>query len=217
MTIKKTSIGVALILLLTVGINFWAAPLLPDRVASHWDAQGVVNGYQTKTEFMWFMPVMMLGLALLLIFLPLIDPLKANFKPVRSMYYWFVLGILVFMLYIHGLTLAYNLGVILNLVVWMLPAFSGLMLGIGFLLERSRPNWFVGIRTPWTLSSSTVWEKTHHLGGLLFKIAGVITLVGLFFPDAAIWLIMIPLLSVSLILVVYSYIVYGQEKTQSGS
>ena len=215
MTIKKALLGVTFILLLTAAASFLAAPNLPERVASHWDAMGAVNGYQSRAAFMWTMPLIMLALALLLIFLPLIDPLKESFNPVRSAYYWFVLGIMLFMFYIHGLSLAYNLGFKFNLLVWMLPAYALLMMGIGFLLERAAPNWFVGIRTPWTLSSPSVWNKTHHLGGRLYKLAGIITLSGLLFPNAAIWALIIPLTGVSLYLVVYSYTVYQQDITQA--
>jgi uncharacterized membrane protein len=215
MTLKRALIVLSLILLVTLSASLLAAPFLPERVASHWDAKGEVNGYQTKTAFIWTMPVIMLLLALALVFLPLIDPLKASFMPVRSAYYWFVSGTMVFMLYIHGLTLAFNLGVKLNLMVWMLPAFGLLMLGAGFLLDRARPNWFVGIRTPWTLSSPSVWEKTHKLGGVLFKIVGVMILPGVFFPNAAIWILMVPLIGVSLFLVVYSYILFRQEKNNT--
>jgi uncharacterized membrane protein len=206
MTLKKALALVTFIFLITLLSSLLVAPFLPDQVASHWNQNGVVNG------FLWTMPLIMLVMGIGLVFLPLIDPLKASFMPVRSAYFWFVIGTMGFLLYIHGLSLVYNLGVKLNLIVWMLPAFGVFMLGIGFLLERARPNWFVGIRTPWTLSSPLVWEKTHKLGGLLFKIAGVIILPGVFFPDAAFWILIIPLMVVALILVIYSYMVFQQEK-----
>jgi uncharacterized membrane protein len=215
MSFNKTLIFAFLLLVLTVVISLWAAPFLPDRVASHWDASGNVNGYQTRAAFMWTLPILMLVTAILLLFLPLIDPLKASFLPVRGTYYAFVIGLMVFLLYIHGLTIAYNLGYHLNLFTWMMPAMAGLMFATGFLLDRARPNWFVGIRTPWTLSSPTVWEKTHKLGGLLFKIVAGFILLGAFFPNAAFYLLVAPLLGISLFLVVYSYILFRQEQNPS--
>jgi uncharacterized membrane protein len=89
--------------------------------------------------------------------------------------------------------------------------FGMLFIYLGFLLEHAEPNWFVGIRTPWTLSSESVWKKTHRLGGKLFKIAGVICLLGVLFQDYAIWTIMVPILLVSFYVVVYSYIEFQKE------
>jgi len=192
--------------------SLWAAPHLPEQVASHWNIRGEANGYQPRAVYTWFMPVLLLLMSLLLLFLPLVDPLKHSFMPVRGAYYWFVIGITLFMFYIHGLSLAFNLGFKFNLISWMMPGIGLLILGSGFLLERARPNWFVGIRTPWTLSSPTVWEKTHRLGGLLFKIAGIFLIFGIFFPDTSMWLMLIPLLGVSLFLTAYSFVLYQQEQ-----
>jgi len=89
--------------------------------------------------------------------------------------------------------------------------FGMLFIYLGFLLEHAEPNWFVGIRTPWTLSSESVWKKTHRLGGKLFKIAGIICLLGVLFQDYAILIIMAPVLLVSCYIVANSYIEFQKE------
>jgi len=114
------------------------------------------------------------------------------------------------MAYIHVLTLAWNLGYRFNMLQMMLPGFGLLFVFMGSMVERAKPNWFVGIRTPWTISNSVVWEKTHRLGGLLFKISGVLALLGVFFPALAIWFILVPVLAASVVTVVYSYVVFRQ-------
>jgi len=86
-----------------------------------------------------------------------------------------------------------------------------LFYGIGVLLQHAKRNWFIGIRTPWTLSSDTVWDKTHKQGSVLFKICGLIALIGVFFKDYSIYFILIPIIVVSLYLTVYSYFVYSKE------
>ena len=83
---------------------------------------------------------------------------------------------------------------------------------MGQLITKAKRNYFIGIRTPWTLSSDTVWDKTHQLGGKLFIAAGAISLFGAFFPDAAIFFIMIPVLFVTLFTVLYSYFLYLAEQ-----
>jgi len=91
------------------------------------------------------------------------------------------------------------------------PAFAILLYYSGTLTEKAKQNWFVGIRTPWTLSSEKVWQKTHKIGGKLFKICGIIALLGFFFPDLAFLFILVPLLSVCVYTIVYSYFEYKKE------
>jgi uncharacterized membrane protein len=83
----------------------------------------------------------------------------------------------------------------------------------GVLCEHAKRNWFIGIRTPWTLSSDIVWAKTNRLGGLLFKIAAIIILIGIAFQRYAIFFIIIPVFAVAIITIIYSLIIYQQEKT----
>ena len=112
---------------------------------------------------------------------------------------------MVFFLYVHLLTAAWNLGARFNMVQFMSPAFSVLFYCCGVLLEKAQRNWFIGIRTPWTISNEEVWGKTHRLAGKLFKIAGIIALGGLILPDAAFYLVIFPILLFSLYITVYSY------------
>jgi len=93
-----------------------------------------------------------------------------------------------------------------------LPVAAGLLfIGVGILCENTRRNWFIGIRTPWTLSSDKVWDKTHRVGGKLFKIAGVIAIVGIFFQSYAVYFVLIPALLVAAYTIVYSYFEYKKE------
>jgi uncharacterized membrane protein len=97
----------------------------------------------------------------------------------------------------------------------MVPAFSVLFYYAGVLTENAKQNWFIGIRTPWTLSSEAVWNKTHKLGGKLFKLAALIGLLGLLVPDYAIWMVIIPVLLVAAYTMVYSYVEF-QKEAKSG-
>jgi len=63
----------------------------------------------------------------------------------------------------------------------MVPALGILFYYCGILIENAKRNWFIGIRTPWTLSNEKVWERTHKIGGKLFKIAGLIAFLWYFF------------------------------------
>ncbi len=208
MTTRNTSILIIIIILFTLGVSLAAGPLVPDKMASHWDTLGQVDGYSNKTTGLFLLPGVEVGLAMLLIFLPMIDPRKKNIRHFRPVYNVFVVVIIGFMTYIHFLTLAWNLHLITNLLRWMSPAFAILLYLCGVLISKAQPNWFIGIRTPWTLSDDRVWEKTHLAGGLTFKICGIVSLAGLIFPNAYIWLLMIPLLGSTVGLIIYSYVAY---------
>jgi uncharacterized membrane protein len=94
----------------------------------------------------------------------------------------------------------------------MLPAMGLLFIFIGFLLRRAKRNFFIGIRTPWTLSSDTVWDKTHRVGAILFMASGVLAFIGSFFGGmAAFWMLFVPLIGSTLLLFVYSYVLYQRE------
>ena len=95
---------------------------------------------------------------------------------------------------------------------FIVPAIAILFFFIGILVENAKRNWFIGIRTPWTLSSAKVWDRTHKRGGRLFKIAAVIAFFGVFFPDYSVWMVLIPILLVSVYTIVYSYLEFKKEK-----
>jgi uncharacterized membrane protein len=94
----------------------------------------------------------------------------------------------------------------------MLPFMGILFIFVGYMLKQAKRNFFIGIRTPWTLSSDTVWDKTHQLGSVLFMASGVLAFIGSFFGGmAAFWMLMVPLLGSTLFLFIYSYILYRNE------
>ena len=213
MSNKNTIILAAVLILATAlaGILVWNQ--LPEQVASHWNANDQVNGYMSRFWGVFLMPVMATGMLLLFLVIPSIDPLKANIQQFRATFNTFIVLIIAFMLYIHVLTLIWNLGYTgFRMGGAMLPAMGLLFIFLGALISKAKRNFFIGIRTPWTLSSDRVWDETHRLGGKLFIGAGVLALVGIFFPNDAIWFIMVPVLGASLISVVYSYILYQAEQ-----
>jgi len=213
MSNKNTIILAAVLILATAlaGILVWNQ--LPEQVASHWNANDQVNGYMSRFWGVFLMPVMATGMLLLFLVIPSIDPLKANIQQFRATLNTFIVLIIAFLLYVQVLTLIWNLGYTgFRMGSAMLPAMGLLFIFLGALISKAKRNFFIGIRTPWTLSSDRVWDETHRLGGKLFIGAGVLALVGIFFPNDAIWFIMVPVLGASLISVVYSYILYQAEQ-----
>ena len=119
------------------------------------------------------------------------------------------------MVAVHLQTLLWNTGIQLSPNAVLPPGIGLLFYYIGLLMENSDRNWFIGIRTPWTLSSDRVWKRTNRLGGKLFKIAGIAAIFGAFFPGLAIYFIVVPAIFVAGITVVYSYIEYQKELNEN--
>ena len=213
MSTKTTSIiTLALIALaLLAGAVLWNQ--LPDQMASHWNVNDQVDGYTSKLLGVFLMPLITLGMFALFLVVPNIDPLKANIAKFRESFNLFIVLIVAFMLYIHGLTLAWSLGhQDFKMSGAILPFIGILFIAIGFMLRKAKRNFFIGIRTPWTLSSDNVWDKTHQLGSILFMVSGAFAIIGgVFGGMAAFWLMFVPLIGSSLFLVVYSYFLYRAE------
>jgi uncharacterized membrane protein len=161
----------------------------------------------------FLLPFIMIGMFAIYFVIPLIDPLKNNIKSFRKYYDGFWILISVFMLYVFALTIMWNTGSRFNFTTAIVPAMAVLFFCMGSFLKNLKRNWFIGIRTPWTLSSDAVWDKTHQLSGKLFKAVAVISLLGLFLRgNAVIFVIIIPVILAAVISVIYSYLIYRKLK-----
>ncbi len=196
------------LMLLTAAVTLWAYPRLPDIIPTHWNAQGQADSFSEKSGSIWILPIMMVGTTLLLVFLPKLDPLRQNVKRFSGVYYVFVLCVNGFFLYLHILTLWIGMGSRIQMVQWLVPAYAALCTCCGWMVGQAKPNWFIGLRTPWTLSDERVWNQTHALGRKMFYLAAAATLPGIFWPQAAFFFLIGPLLLASFIPVVYSYFLH---------
>jgi uncharacterized membrane protein len=189
-----------------VGLSLY--PQLPDPMPSHWDANGTVDGYMSRMWGVLLMPLMTAGLAVLLFAIPSMDPLRANIERFRATYNAFVVGFVAFMVYVYALTLAAGMGRQFNMTQMLLPAVGLLFIGVGRMLRSARRNYFIGIRTPWTLASDEVWRATHALGARTFTVGGIVAIAAGFLGEAGFWLMMAVLVGAALVPIVYSYVLW---------
>lgn len=138
-----------------------------------------------------------------------------NIRAFRRAYDTFAVLVIGFLLYTYALVIAWNLGYEFDLLGALAPAFDVLYIGLGYLLQRAERNWFIGIRTPWTVSSEQVWRETDELSATLFKVAGVLAIGGFVFPRYAIYFIVAPAVGVALFGTVYSFIRYRRLNSES--
>jgi len=212
MSTKTTWIVVAILTAVSLIFGLVVYGMLPEQVASHWNAQGEADGYSSALSGVLLMPAIMVGTAVLLMVIPSIDPLKENIAAFRKDYNGIVLATSGFLTYLHILTLLFNLGVDFKMNSLLAPGFGGLFFVIGEMIGKARRNFFAGIRTPWTLSSDSVWKKTHERAAMGYKVAGALTLLAIPFPQWAMIFMIGPILVVSLYAVVYSYFEFEREK-----
>ena len=202
-------------LIVLFGATFIVFPVLPDRFASHWDASGTVNGYLPVLWGAFLVPLMTAGIVALFLVLPRIDPLRKNYGKFQRHYDGFIFIFALFMLVIQLQLLLWNTGYEISPNTTFPIIFGILFIYIGFLLEHAEQNWFVGIRTPWTLSSEMVWKKTHAVGGTLFKVAGIVSLFGILAGRYALWFSIGPVIAVAAFTVIYSYLEFRKETGSS--
>ena len=201
-------LGIILVSLVT-GIYFY--PQMPERMGFHWNVEGRVDNYVSKFWGLFFGPFLSIGLFLLFLAIPKIDPLKVNIEKFRRYYDGMVVLFIFFLFYLYLLTIFWNLNVQVNMIQGIAPAIGILFYYIGILTEHAKRNWFVGIRTPWTISNEVVWEKTHKIGAKLFKACGVIAFLGLVFEKFALYFMVLPILAVAIYTTVYSYFEYKKQ------
>jgi immunity protein, SdpI family len=189
----------------------------PERLPVHWNLHGEVDRWGGRVEALLVLPLIVVPLYLLLTFLPRLDPGRANYERFAGAYRLLRVAVLLFLGVLHAQTLAPIYGVKSDAARVGALASGLLVLLLGGVMGKLRPNWFVGIRTPWTLSSKLSWMRTHRLGGWLFLGTGlVVTVLALVAPRSALAALMIGLLGSAAITIVYSYLVWrGDPDRQS--
>lgn len=191
-----------------IGVYFY--PVMPEQMAIHWNFRGVADGYSPRVWGLFLLPFISIGLFLLFRVIPKIDPLK-NIERFGKYYWGLVILLLVFMLCVESVVISWNLGFEFGMFQALAPAIGILFYYLGVVTEHAERNWFVGIRTPWTLSNEKVWNKTHRIGGKLFKICGVLAVFGIVSEWLGLLLVIAPILCVSVYLTVYSYFEYQKH------
>lgn len=189
------------LLLVLLLVSLALAPT--ERVPIHWNAAGIIDGFAPK----WLALGLVVGIYLLFLVLPRLDPGRANYVQFAGPYGVIRLAVLAVLVVLIG---SGALGMRAQGLRHMLV--GALFLVIGSVLGKIRPNWFVGIRTPWTLSSKRAWVKTHRLGGWLFVAWGLLDLAaGLLLPPAGQLVLLGGAGVVVAILLVYSYLMWRAD------
>jgi len=203
------------IAVVAVALSIWAYPQLPPTVATHWGLNGMPNGYSSRAMAVAIIPLVLLVMTGLFRVLPRLDPRRDNYAKFIGTYWLIANTVILFILVAHGLIIASGLGYSVKIDRLMPIGVGLLFVVLGNYLTRVEPNWFVGIRTPWTLSSDTVWRKTHRTGGWLMVLAGLVVASGAFLPHGAFLpLFVVVILVMAVIPIVQSYVLWKREQSK---
>jgi len=190
-------------------IGFLLYPYLPEKVPSHWNIKGEVDGFTNKFSHVVFMPTFTLGLFLLLTIVPRIDPKSENYKKFSGVYEGFKVVFVFFMGALYIITLFAGLGYAVPVGKIVRIAIGILLVYIGNYFGKVRHNYTFGIKTPWTLASEEVWNKTHRVSGPLWVISGLIWILSVFVSETAAFIVgLVIIFTITLFGFIYSYVIY---------
>lgn len=182
---------------------------LPDQVPTHFNLSGEADDWGPKWINAIMIPLIGVGIYALLLVLPIIDPKKkiSNVqKPVSAIRIFTS----IFFVGIYAFVMAASLGSDVNFSSYILIAVGALILILGNYMNSIKPNYFIGVKTPWTLESPEVWKKTHRLTSKLWIALGLLMIISSFIPAFVEFPYLITGLLVILagVPIVYSYLIY---------
>ena len=193
---------------------FWNQ--IPDQIAMRWNARGEVTSWGTKGIEVFILPLLGVGIYLLLLAVPYIDPKRkaaSEQKAIRAIR-------LIFPLFLSGVFTAMLMqwiGVDVPMMKAMILVMAVLFIVLGNYLPSLRPNYFIGIRTPWTLENEVIWRKTHRFGSKVWITTSTVMLIlGIVVPDSTFMVVfIIGILAMTLTPTIYSLVLFLQQKRTS--
>lgn len=211
---KKTNFIIAIIWLVCLVGTLWIYPSLPDTIASHWNASGQIDKWANKS-YIFTMLAAIAGINLLFVLVSKIDPKKENYERFKKVYNIFRLIFTLFMACMIALTAAAAKGdgkINTSSALFFLTGI--LFASIGNYLPKCKHNYSFGIKTPWTLASENVWNKTHRMAGPIWFICGVLMMAAaVVFPSGTANLMFIVFLPTVVLPMVYSFFEFKKENS----
>ncbi len=169
----------AVVFLGSLAVSLWAWGQIPDgaQIPIHWGINGQANGWAPKSVGLLLLPGIILVMGIVFGAIPYVDPRRNHQERSTTARLWIMGAVLIVMGAVHVAATLTVVGAPVDIGRVVVVAVGGLFVVIGNYLGKVRSNWFIGIRTPWTLSSEQSWAKTHRLGGYLFMGAGLVSIV----------------------------------------
>lgn len=202
-----------IIILIPIALSVFLYNRLPDQLAVHFGINGTADGYQNKFTFLLSSVLFLIGVPLLLKITRYIDPKNKNYDKFESTYDMFRLILTAFLSVLYITMILFNLGYAVNIQMIVLIGIGLLFMYLGKSMSRIRYNYTMGIRTPWTLASEDVWQRTHRFAGPLWLIGGIVIIILAFLPgNLASIIMLIIVVIIALVPILYSFIIYKKSE-----
>jgi uncharacterized membrane protein len=187
---------------------------LPGSIPLHWGVDGKIDGWGDRANIFW-MGALPLVMILIFRFLPRIDPLRESYEKHKNAYEIIQVLMVLFFIALTWLIVAFSLGVPLDVGGWVRGGVGILFIGLGNFMGQLKRNYFIGIKTPWTLANDEVWRRTHRRGAWVFAVMGMAFIVSVFLPDGPMQYGLFALLACGIIYIfAYSYFVHRSLKKE---
>lgn len=189
-----------------------AWPRVPERMPVHWGIDGTPDRYGGRIEGVLGLPLLALALYIGLRVLPQFDPRRANYAQFAGPYALIRFATLAVLAATYGVVIATALGSPLDMTRVIAFSLGALFVVLGSVMGKLRQSWFVGIRTPWTLSSARSWGKTHRLGGWVFIVSGLVFVVAGLLGSPMLLLVAFGMFILAVVgVIIYSYLVWRED------
>ena len=199
------------IILIPLAIALYLYPELPAKLPSHWNIYGEIDGYSSKPFAVWFFPLLNLGIYFMMIILPKIDPRRENYLRFGKSYRIIRILLIIFLAILYLVTILAGLGYPVKVDLLVKLGVSLLLLVMGNVMGKFQHNYFVGIKTPWTLANEEVWRKTHRVASKIWVGAGlacfILSIIGTLWANYAFFAI---IMLIAFVPIVMSYVYYRQ-------
>ncbi|MFT5502200.1 MAG: putative membrane protein [Woeseiaceae bacterium] len=182
-------------------------PSLPDQIPTHWNIEGQVDGTMSKPWGMIILPLSAIFVFLLMKVIPAISPQGFRTEKFTGVLNIFTVALVGFMSGVALLVLLEGSGRNVYINEMIFAGVGLLFIIMGSYLGKVRKNFFLGIKTPWTLASDEVWDRTHRFGGRIFVLIGFFLFLNAFVRFPVRWLLGATIVA-ALVPVVYSYFLY---------
>lgn len=208
----KTEAFPLILIALSIAVSAYFYSKFPQNVVTHWNFEGIADGYSSREFAAFFFPAFNLGIYILLLVLPCLDPKKKRYKEFEKTYHLFkniIIGfvtLLYLLIGLNGMGYAVPVDIITPLIVGLLLIILGNFMG------KIKSNWMMGIRTPWTLSNEEVWNKSHRFAGKMFILGGVLLIISVLLPASFKLAALLTSVGIAIIPpLIYSYLQYLKE------
>lgn len=209
----RTEILPILLIVFSIISSFYFFQQMPEKIPIHWNFKGEIDNWGSSLSHVLTINLVMIGMYLLFLLLPYIDPRRERYGQFKKVYHIFKNILLLFFAVIFFITNLSAIGYNINISTYIPLLVGILFIVIGNYMPKIKMNWFMGIRTPWTLSSEETWDKTHQLGKKLFMFSGLLIAIQGFLPEN--YRIPLFILAIAIILIgsfLGSYLIYLKSK-----